>query len=390
MSKIIDDIKNRPYPRLMGNQWIIDEDGSLHNSDNETRLNFIAEHLDYITINKYGDLFLDFQKSCIDSFQGLVRFKNDLLRKSLSLSRRVYVFPYHNMTDCWYYQSINSYPNESFWMQPDGQNIGTWDYMTNHDYWLSDTNNEIVTYPWGGYTNAQRRFWDSRISEVQEYWANHAIGITMQGFDGIFADNWLRSGVQNVDLPAIQNGWNTTGQKYKDLMPDKVLIGNSPAYSPFTSRDICMLEDRISPALTGDYSIPAYLTYSDNAASMNQLCQDTYWDETKGELETFRLPMCLLTDNVFGVCGGTKQGRTLEDYILPILNKVGKIGTPTGDRYIDQDVLTRDYTEGKVIMNNTDSVKNITLQAGVYKNIDDRQVDVVELQPLLGIILKKV
>ena len=384
-SPVMQEIMSRPYPRLMGNQWNVAQDGTFDSGDSSSKIQFVAKYLDYITLNRSGDLFLDFYQSSHDKNMGLLKLKNDIYAAASALGRRVYVIPYHNTSDVWNYESINTFPNENFWMKPDGKNIGTWDYMNNHNYWLVNGSG-FVAYP--GYSSSQRRFWDSRKIEVQDYWARHAKGIADQGFDGIFADNWLRSGFESPDREGVQRGWNEMGRKFKQLAPNKILIGNSPPYNLFTTRDVCMLEDRIAPTGTGDKSIPSYLNYSDQAAAIGQVCQDTFWDENQGPFETFRIPMVLLTDNVFGLTLHTKQGRNL-DYQRAVIEKLGKIGYPKGARYRANGIFQRDFDLAKVLMNDTSNSVTITLPSGVYKDLNGEPVNTITLAAYRGIVLKK-
>ncbi|OGH97019.1 MAG: hypothetical protein A2104_09690 [Candidatus Melainabacteria bacterium GWF2_32_7] len=386
----VQELMSRPYPRVGGNQWHTTPDGSFSAGDSANKINFAAKYLDFVSLNRAGgnmnDLFLDFHQSTHDPSKGLLKTRNDIYNAASAVSRRVYVLAYHNMSDVWYYQSTNVFPNENFWMKPDGQNIGTWDYMDKHNLWYRGSTNVIVPYP--GYSNTQRRMWDSRKAEVQEYWAQHAKGITDQGFDGVFSDNWLRSGFAGNDQAGIQSGWNTVGERFKQIAPNKILLGNSPPFGAFTSRDISMLEDRIDDVATGDKSVAGYFSYSDQAATQGQVCFDTYWDEDRGPFDTFRVPMNLLTDNVLGLTLNTKQGHSL-DHQRVVIEKLGKIGYPKGPRYRANGVLQRDFDLGKAIVNDTSSSVTVSLPAGVYKNLDGAQVNSVTLSPFRGVVLKK-
>ncbi|EKE03761.1 MAG: hypothetical protein ACD_20C00156G0006, partial [uncultured bacterium] len=386
----VQELMSRPYPRVAGNQWHTTPDGSFSAGDTANKVMFAAKYLDFVSLNRAGgnmnDLFLDFHQSTHDPSKGLLKTRNDLYSAASAVGRRVYVLAYHNMSDVWYYQSTNVFPNENFWMKPDGQNIGTWDYMDKHNLWYRGSTGVIVTYP--GYNLSQRRMWDSRRIEVQQYWANHAKGITDQGFDGLFSDNWLRSGFAGNDQAGIQRGWNTIGETFKQIAPNKILLGNSPPLGVFTSRDIAMLEDRIDDDNDGDTSVPAYLNYSDQGASMGQVIFDTYWNETRGPFETFRVPMNLLTDNILGLTLRTQQGRDLA-HQQAFIEKLGKVGYPKGPRYRADGVLQRDFDLGKVIVNDTAGRVTINLPAGIYRNLDGVQVNSVTLDPFRGVILKK-
>lgn len=385
----LQDVMSRPRPIVIGNQWHITDSGEIGIGNTATKVDFAGKYLDYVVFNRDSgspnDLFLDFTRSTRDPNRAGLKFKNDVYAAAAKYGRRVYVMPYHNMTDVFNFQSVKSQPNDC-WMKPDGENIATWDYMDKHNYWLRKSDGSITSYP--GYNNSQRRFWDSRRTEVQDYWAKHAKGITDQGFDGIFADNWLRSQIDHPDASNVQKGYNTIGAKYKQLAPDKILIGNSPPSSVYTTRDVLMLEDRIAPAFSGDKSVPQYLAYSDQAAAMNQACQDTYRDEASGDFKTFRLPLNLLTDNMLGVSTVTARGVALENDAMPYLLKLGKVGYPKGARYRANGILQRDFTEGKVLFNDTSSSATVTLPSGVYTTVDGNAVTTVTLGSLKGIVLK--
>ncbi len=390
----VSEIMSRPYPRLMGNQWCVSPSGEFVGDNHYELMYFVVNHLDYIALNRVGggmnDLFLDFHQSTQDPAKGLLKTRNDIYNNAAQVGRRVYVLAYQNMSDVWYYQSIQSFPNENFWFKPERHNVGTWDYFEYYNYWLYDQNNQIVTYPWGNYTNAQRRFWNPGIPEAREYWAQHAKGIVDKGFDGIFSDNWLRSGFNSQDIINVQAGWNETGRRFKQLAPDKILIGNSPPYPIFDSRDICMLEDRINTDQEGDESVQAYLNYSDGAKALNQVCQDTFFDESKGDFVKFRIPMVLLTDNIFGISTSTKQGNKLISSYGQYLVKLGKVGYPEGSRYRADGILQRNFTNGKVLMNDTQSTKTIYLPPSTYKDIDGNEIRTVVLEPFCGMVLKKI
>ena len=385
------EIMSRPYPHVMGNQWGVNSNGTFSAGNNSGKITFIAQYLDYITLNDNGDLFLDNYNSTHNPATGELLLRNNIYSAASAVGRRVYVLPYHNMTDVWNYESVNSNPSWNFWLKPDGQNIGSYDYEKNHNLFLKSDSGAMLYYG----NNSSRPFADSRNATWQTYYANHAAGIVSQGFDGLFTDNWLRSpsggltSLTSSEFSQVMQGWNTIGGKVKTAIgSSKILIGNSPPSSSFTTRDVAMLEDRIAPTGSGDSSVPSYLSYSDLAASMGQACQDTYWDESKGAFETFRLPMNLLTDNVFGIPTNTAQGSTLESAVEPIIVKLGKIGYPKGARYSSQGILMRDYDSAKVVMNNTGSTVTITLPAGTYKDLEGNAVTSLTLSAYSGRVLK--
>jgi hypothetical protein len=280
--------------------------------------------------------------------------------------------------------------------------VFTYDYEINHNLTLRNSAGTIIHY-YGG-SDTRRPLFDTRIDTWRIYYADHAKGIVDQGFAGIFSDNWLRSRstgdlslLTTNEFAAVKNGWNTTGEMVKNLIGAKVLIGNSPPDSVFTSRDICMLEDRVNDVLDPgqDRSIPSYLNNSDTAASMGQVVQDTFWDEDMGPFENFRAPLCLLTDNILGLPIRTKQGHNIDDpatiSVRNFIQSLGKIGYPTGPRYTDPatGIFMRDFTGGKVLLNNTAGPVTVNLPSGIYTDAYDNVRNQVTLDSVRGIILKK-
>jgi hypothetical protein len=385
----IQEIMSRSRPIVMGNQWHTTDAGGFGAGNDAVKFDFIGKYLDFITINRDSgspnDLFIDFTRSIKDPNTGLLKTRNLINAAATKYGRKVYVLPYHNMTDVFSFQSVEKQQNDC-WMKPDGQNIATWDYMEKNNYWLRKSDGTITSYP--GYTNSQRRFWDARKVEVQDYWSQHAKGVVDCGFDGIFADNWLRSQVDHPDATNVKIGYNTMGGKFKQLAPDKILIGNSPPDSTYTTRDILMLEDRIDDAYSGDKSVPQYFKYSDQAAAMGQGVLDTYREEGRGDFKTFRVPMNLLTDNILGISTVTAEGTRLEDGTMPYLLKLGKVGQPKGPRYKADGVWQRDFTEGKVLFNDTSSSVTVGVPAGTYVTVDGQAATNITLPPLKGIVLK--
>jgi len=386
----LQDVLSRPRPIVIGNQWHINSTGDFVSGNTAEKIDFAGRYLDYVVLNRGGgdqnDLFLDRSESIKDPNKGALRTKNMIYAAAAKYGRKVYVLPYHNMTDVFSNQTIKSYPGRDFWMKPDGENIGTWDYMSKHNYWLRKSDGTITSYP--GYTNSSRRFWDSRRQEVRDYWVAHAKGVVSQGFDGVFADNWLRTQIDHPDAANVKKGYNEIGRMYRESMPDKILIGNSPPDSTYTTRHVCMLEDRIAATFSGDKSVPQYFKYSDQAAQSGQACQDTYWDETSGDYKSFRIPMNLLTDNMFGISTQTRQRTKLENGLMQHIIKLGKVGHPKNSRYKADGVWQRDFTQGKVLFNDTSSTVTVTLPSGVYVDIDGNSVSKVSLGSLKGIVLK--
>ncbi len=402
------EIYSRPYPRLMLNQWGTNPEGEYSSGNNDGKIDFIARNVDYVTFNRaggsYNDLFLDFTESVADPTKGLLKLSNNIKTAALNYGRTVYTLPYHNLTDVWYYESVLVWSDKDFWMKPNGNNIGSWDYCNDgsasgnglgKDLWLRSSTNEILYYYSGA--NTTRPLFNMRDADMQEYWAQHAWGVVQQGFDGIFADNWLRtqgtgdlyklSGAEFADLQA---GWNLAGSRLKELMGNKILIGNSPAHPTFTARDSVMLEDRIGDDLEGDNSIPSYFNYTTEPFEVyNQACQDTYWDVALGPFETFRVPMNLLTDCVFGFGAGLSDGTLFEQYAWDFFENLGKIGYPQNDKYYADGVLQRDFDGAKVLMNNTEDLVTVILPQGEYKTAWGRGMDKIILEPFRGLVLKK-
>jgi len=177
------------------------------------------------------------------------------------------------------------------------------------------------------------------------------------------------------------------GQKTKAAIgSNAILIGNSPAWSTYQSRDITMIESRNAP---NSSAFNTFLKDSDTAAGWGQATLDTIywlWDGSTGYMSTyasildFSLPACLLTDDIFGIPNNTT--------IYGIMEKVGKIGYPKAARYRANGILQRDFTAGKVLFNDTSASVTVSLPTGVYKNVDGNAVNSVTLQSYRGIVLK--
>lgn len=424
-STYLKDIYARTFPRVMGNQWHVVSDGLFEASTrymyvngvkkvdwnatqqaNQKLLNIIANYIDYVNVNRAGvrdgqglngfnDLFLDNYDSIFNPEKGLLKTKNDIYSAAELIDKRVYVVPYLNISDVWYYQSATRFPEWKFWHSQElfnGQNFGSWDYAKNNNLFLT-VNGEILHYKGG--SDSTRPLFDARNPLWQQYYADHVKGILDAGFDGIMSDNWIRSQWTGdlYKLPAdqfvkLQQGWNNAGSLIQQMIgPDKFLIGNSPAYDPFTSRDVCFLEDRIDDVVgTGDKSIAAYFRYSDLARNMNQVCQDTYWDESRGPFETFRLPINLLTNNILGVGSATDRNTSVETFFKPVMT-LGDIGIPLGEKEIvsgtatgvrdiisnysvQRAVYARYFTDGVVYLNASDRRQYITLPQGEWLRSD--------------------
>ena len=409
----------------MGNQWSVTPDGMLlaatkyttdtngntqidknaTTQENNKLLDLVTTYLDYITLNRvgtrtgsndYNDIFLDNYDSVMNPQMGLLKTKNDIYsHAAANNSNRVYVLPYLSIADVYSYESINNFPSWKFWQSQkyyNGENFGSYDFANRNNLFLKDDSGAIVHY-YGG-TNTDRPLFDSRNPILQQYYIQHATDIVKAGFDGIFSDNWWRSKstgdlykLTNDEFYQLKVGWNTIGSGINNNIGDAFLIGNSPPISTFNSRDVVMLEDRIDDVVgTADESIASYFKYSDAARSLNQVCQDTYWDDAAGPFETFRIPMNLLTDNILGLGSSSNTGTNIQTYILP-LKTLGELGYPTENRHIvagtttgtydviedyslQRAVYERDYTNGLVYLNDTLTQQTVKLPEGQWLRSD--------------------
>ena len=253
------------------------------------------------------------------------------------------------------------------------QSQATYTWMKNNNAFLYDDAGKVV-HPYQSSYGTNRWAGDSTKSNWQTYYAAHAKKQTDGGMDGIFSDNWFRTNSQgwNINSTRFGNlikGWETMGQKAKASMgSDKILVGNSPAWSTYQSRDIAMIESRNAP---NSSAFNTFLKDSDTAASYGQATFDTIywaWDGSTGYMSTypsildFSLPACLLTDDIFGIPNNST--------IFGIMEKVGKIGYPKGARYRANGILHRDFTAGKVLFNDTSSSVTVTLPTGTYKDVN--------------------
>jgi|GEM_PF-2292190 len=345
------EVMSRSYPIVIGNQF--------HAKDINTQLaQKIAKTLDLVIINKTDDLFVDKGAS------------TNLANQLHSYNPNIKVLQYLNLIDVW-----------------DNNTSSKW--IKNNNALLYDDSGKAV-HPYEKYYGNSRLAADSTNVNWQNYYAEHAKSIVDQGMDGIFSDNWFRSNAQGWNVSGdrfaqLQQGWETIGQKTKAAIgDDKILIGNSPAYNTYQSRDASMIERRNAPNTT---AFNNYLKWSDEAAKYGQANLDTMsWIDNKSYISSvnsvleFSLPACLLTDNIFGVPNNNE--------VLAIIEKVGKLGRPNGSRYRKDNVLQRDFTEGKVLFNDTSSSKTITLPPNKYKDVDGNPITTVTLDSFKGIILK--
>ncbi|MDD3013150.1 MAG: calcium-binding protein [Candidatus Gastranaerophilales bacterium] len=443
-SPYLKDIYTRVYPRAVGNQWGVCSDGMLAIAAtykkvngrtvvdwdaswkaNSEYLNFAGKYLDYVVLNRagtkigtneYNDLFLDNYDSIFNPDAGLGAAMRALKDAAADYGNNIYTLAYLNMTDVWTYETVKSNPAWNFWHSNeyfDGQNFGTWDYCNNNNLFLIKNGQNIHYYR--GNDN-RRPFFDSTEEAWQQYYADHCKGIIDAGFDGVFSDNWIRSRsvgdlarLSASEFLAIEKGWNTIGAKIQEFLGDGFLVGNSPPYGIFNTRDVCMLEDRIDDVHGGaDRSLASYFRYSDNAKQLNQVCQDTYLEESRGPFETFRFPVCLLTDNILGIGTHTDKAMGLDHYISPVVT-IGDIGLPMGDREIlsgtatgikdvcgnyilERAVYVRYYSNGVVFLNDTGSKATITLPYGEWLRSDGVEFDggsTVTLDDLRGWVFKR-
>jgi Ca2+-binding RTX toxin-like protein len=349
--------------------------------------------------------------------KGLLKTKNDIYNLAESKDTRVYVLPYLSMADVNVYQSVNNFPEWDFWQSQkynNGENFGTLDFIDKNDLYLRSDSGEILHY-YGG-TNSSRPLFDSRNPIVQDYLIKHVSDIVNAGYDGVFSDNWWRtkytgdmSKLTQAEFEKIQEGWNTIGKGIQNNIGDKILVGNSPQYDAFGSRDVVMLEDRIDDVVgSGDKSIASYFKYSENARASNQVSQDTYWDEAQGPFETFRIPINLLTDNILGIGSVTKGGTDVTEFILP-LRTLGEIGYPIGNKVavqgtqtgtfdnldnfsLERAVYKRDYSNGLVFLNDTLTPQTVTLPKGQWLRSDGTvfsEGDFITLDSTRGWVFKK-
>ena len=340
-------IMSQQYPIVMGNQF-------LDTTINSSVIPRIARDLSYVSINRSSDLFDDLGTSI--SLANQIHAQNP----------NVKVLQYLNLIDVWYYEPT-SYP-----------------WIVNNKAYLKDDAGRIV-YPYTSTYGDKRIGADPTNVNWQNYYSQHAKNIVSQGMDGIMSDNWMRSNWQGWDINStrftqLEYAWNTVGQKTKAAIgASKILIGNGPAWYTYqNSRDVAMLEMKNAPNAT---AFSQYLQMSDLAASYGQANQDTVNPAySESQILNYYLPACLMTDNVFGISNVSEQFTAIE--------QVGKIGRPTNSRYTSSGILQRDFTAGKVLLNNSSKTVTVSLPAGVYSNVYGTKVNSVTLSSFTGIILK--
>jgi len=319
-------------------------------------------NLDMVIINKTEDLFVDGNSSY------------GYAKRIKALNPKVKVLQYLNISDVWNYQTTIT------------------DWAQKHPEVLLKDDSEQLVYSYRKDYGTKRYMMDSTQPIWQDYYVARMKKIVDQGMDGIFVDNLWRSNWQNFNISPvrfkqIQEGWETTLQKARKVIGyDKIIVGNSPPYALYQTRDITMLESRLQPTIE---SLNSYFDLSKQAASYRQLNLDTikygaYTGDNFYKVTNFFLPAVLLTDNIWGISSDSPQ-------YFELLKKLGKIGSPLGPTKTRTDqILERDYSKAKVLLNNTDQVKTVQLSLNTYKTIDNTAIEQVTLAPMQGIVLKKI
>ena len=347
---------NREYPRLMFNQI---STNTLKN--NPGLINQLAK-FDLVVINKSNDLFVDGDASY------------DIANRIRAINPNVKVVQYLNITDVW-----------------GGQRTFK-EWASSHPGVVLTGSSGDPVHPYSKQYGNRRFMMDSTNPDWQNYFAQRVKKITGQGMDGVFIDNTWRSNYQNLNItPAkfsqLRQGWEVMMQKSRSLIgPEKIIIGNSPADPLYQTRDITMLEGRLAP---NNRSFGEYLKLSGQSENYGQLNLDTvkyksYTGQNFITVRNFLLPAVLMTDNLWGISYDTDQW-------FPFIDKVGKIGYPQGAASrATGGVLVREFTRGRVYLNDTNSSVTINLPVNTYANIDNAVVNTVTLSPRTGIVLKKV
>ncbi|MDD3014148.1 MAG: putative glycoside hydrolase [Candidatus Gastranaerophilales bacterium] len=319
-------------------------------------------NLDMVIINKTEDLFVDGDSSYVYA------------KKIKDLNSKVKVLQYLNISDVWSYQKTIT-----DWAQKHPEAL------------LKDDKGQLV-YSYRKDYGTKRYMMDPTKSIWQDYYVARMKKITDQGMDGIFVDNLWRSNWQNFNISPvrfrqIQEGWETTLQKARNVIGyNKIIVGNSPPYALYQIRDITMLESRLQPTKK---SLDSYFDLSKQANNYRQLNLDTlkygsYTGSNFYRVTNFYLPAVLLTDNIWGIPNDSPQ-------YFELLNKLGKIGSSLGPaKRRDNLVLERDYSRATVLLNDTDQIKTIQLSPNTYKTIDNTPVEQVTLSPMQGVVLKKI
>jgi hypothetical protein len=321
-----------------------------------------AARLDMVIINKSEDLFVDKGASY------------EYARQLKALNPNIKVLQYLNISDVWNYQ----------------ETFKDW-ASQNPEVLLKDRQGNYI-HPYRKQYGEKRYMFDSTQPAWQNYFAARMKKITDQGMDGLFIDNIWRSNWQDLDISEekfkqIQRGWETALEKGRTLTgPYKIIVANSPPVKLYQARDIVMIEGRLKPTKK---SLEEYFKWTQQAQSYNQLVFDTvHYDTYKGDkfhyVPEFFLPAVLLTDNIWGFSYESPKW-------FELVEKVGKIGKPLASRSrLANGVWNRDFTAGKVLLNDTDMTKKVTLPANTYRTIDNTPVNEVTLQSMKGVVLKKI
>jgi hypothetical protein len=383
------DVVSRPYPRLIGNQWNIDQNGNDRGGSTSTYEQYAAKYFAFVYLNRvngsYSDIFDDTIDSTHNPYASLLMFKNAVYAYAATYGTRCYVLPYHRVDGV----ETNSPPETgyTYWFSqsPDNPwrtpaNTCTWNLVSAHNAWYATNGTNYVPYP--GYSTSQRRVFDQRIPAMQAYWAGHAYGACLgdgvNQFDGVFADNWLRS--IGPDSSGWMTGVNSAGALLKSRWADdKILVGNGLESSYYNARDFGMIED-YSGNMTWDYS------NSDAFSSAGQLAIDSSADTAWGDLWD-RLARNLMTDDVFGI-NDTENGGALW-FVSTYVVYLGTLGYPTEDRVnLGTGCYERLFTGGIAYWNDSGSNYTVNVPAG-YTNISGATVSGnVVLTNHYGLILK--
>ena len=346
--------KSLKYPIIGMNQI-----NSKYIKENPQLIQELAKY-DLVIINKAGDLFVDGNSDY------------SIARQIKAINPKVKVLQYLNMSDIWTYQSTYK------------------DWAANHpEAVLKDDNGQPI-HPYSNLYGKKRIMMDPNNEEWQNYYAARMKKIVDQGMDGIFIDNIWRSNWEHLNISPqrftqSQQGWEKIMQKGRqEIGPDRIIIGNSPPYELYQTRDITMIEGRLKP---DENSLRQYLKMSQEGESYGQLTFDTIKNGAMagngmGRIYGFYLPAVLLTDNIWGI-----SYEPPENFI--IVKKIGKIGRPLGKMKRYNGVLSRDYTTAKVLLNDTGETKTVSLASNTYVTLDNEPVNSVTLDPLQGIVLKK-
>ena len=347
---------NLEYPRLGFNQI---STRTLQN--NPGLINQLAK-FDFVIINKSDDLFVD----------GDANYA--IANKIKAINPKVKVLQYLNITDVWGGQKT----------------FKTWASAHPGAILTDGSGNPI--HPYAKQYGNKRYMMDSTNLDWQNYFAQRVEKITDQGMDGVFIDNIWRSNYQNLNISKakfsqLRQGWELMIQKSRALIgSQKIIIGNGPADPLYQTRDITMIEGRLAP---NKRSLDEYFRLSSQSKNYGQLNFDTvkykaYTGQNFITVQNFLLPAVLMTDNLWGISYDTDQW-------FPFLDNLGKIGHPQGEASRGSNgILIRNFSKGRVYLNDTSSPVTINLPTNSYANVENTVINLVRLSPMTGIVLKKV